>query len=464
MNSEPANPPRAKKRHARARRLNELFAKTEKHSGGESWYKLDTSAIIMPSVTRGNYNLVFRIAAMLDEDVHLPRLSQAMERLVPRFPYFMVDLRAGFFWHYLQPLVDCIPAPVADSVYPCVGFNPLRHNRTMFRVRAFRNRIAVEFSHILTDGKGALEYLRALLTEYFRLGGIDIPDDGTIMRVDQSPHPEESEDAYNRHFIFGAPPADGNKPAFHVPSLPLLPGQHRIMTATASLASVLALAKSHGATLTEFAAACLLASLQDIYDGTSRPFRRRSRIVVDIPIDLRRFFPSRTMRNFILLIGPWIDMRLGHYDFPEIVKRVHHYMQNEVHPKPLSIQMARNVSGVRAVYLRALPLFLKKYAMRWMYDHFGENTISVGLSNLGPVSLPQPVASKILEFEFIPPVSRWIWTNLNLVSWGDVLSMTFGSIAASTELERLFFTRLAGMGIELTVRTNMDHGARPFQQ
>jgi hypothetical protein len=419
--------------------LNEKYTRTAKGSGEEQWYVLDNAASFMPALSDRTVTLVFRISAGLTERVSLPELEQALANLAPRFPYYLVELRKGFFWYYLEPLPDQLPVPVADSKYPCLNMHVRRRGRFLFRVRAYRSRIAVEFCHVLADGSGALTYLKAILMEYYRLRGIPSPDPQDVFRPGQEPSPEESEEA------------------FHFPALSLLPGQYRVTTGILPLTAVLAMAKEWGATLTEFLVSVYFASLQDMFYLLPAPVRRgmHPHIAVEVPVNLRKIFPSNTMRNFSLYVLPILDTRLGFYEFPEIVKRVHHYMQTHVHRKNISMQIARNVSSGRKLVVRALPLFLKGLAAKLVYKRMGEDTISGFVSNLGRVELPEPLASHVERFEFIPAPSRRCKTNANVVSWKDNLYVCFGSLAASTDLERLFFTRLTAMGLSVAVESNM---------
>lgn len=437
--------------------MNEKYARTEKLSGGEPWYVLDNAASFMPSLADKTVTLVFRLSATLDERISLPELEQALANIAPRFPYYLVELRHGFFWYYLEPLKDKPPVPSADSKYPCLNMHVRRRGRFLFRVRAYRSRIAVEFCHVLADGAGALGFLKAIILEYYRLRGLPTPDPQGIFRPGETPSPEESEDAFNRYFRDDVPFPRVDRKAFHFPALSLLPGQYRVTTGIIPLKAVLALAKEWGATLTEFLVSVYFASLQDVFYLLPAPVRRSMHpyISVQVPVNLRKLFPSGTMRNFSLYVLPSLDTRLGFYEFPEIVKRVHHYMQAEVHRKNISMQIARNVGGGRKLMVRALPLFLKGLAAKLVYKRMGEDTISGFVSNLGPVELPEPLASRVERFEFIPAPSRRCKTNANVVSWKDRLFVCFGSLAASTDVERLFFSKLAGMGLPVSVESNM---------
>ncbi|MBU0927537.1 MAG: hypothetical protein KKA67_07285 [Spirochaetes bacterium] len=442
---------------ARGQSRNERYSKTEKREGEDRWFILDNAASFMPALTNATATLAFRVSATLTERIRLPALQEAMASLGPRFPYFAVELRSGFFWYYLEPLTDRTPAPVADSRYPCLNMRARRRGSLLYRVRAYGSRIAVEFCHVLTDGAGALAYLKAVIMEYYRLLGVETAEPCGILRPGETPSPEESEDSFNKYFDRGMPFPERGRKAFHIPSLPLLPGQYRVTTGIIPLADALRAAREHGATLTEFMVAVYFASLQDIFRALPAPIRRGMRPIlsVEVPVNLRRIFASGTMRNFSLFVLPTLDTRLGSYDFPEIVGRVHHYMQAEVHRKGISRQIARNVGGGRNLIVRMLPLALKGLAAKWVHSHLGEDTISGSVSNLGPVELPEPLASRVERFEFIPAPRVRCKSNVNLVSWKDRLYVCFGSLASSPEMERHFFTRLAGMGLPVRLESNM---------
>lgn len=437
--------------------LNEKFARTEKRSGEDQWYILDNAASFMPALSDKTVTLVFRVSAGLTERVNLPDLERALANISPRFPYYLVELRKGFFWYYLEPFKDRLPEPVADSKYPCLNMSVRRRGRFLFRVRPYRSRIAVEFCHVLTDGTGALGFLKALLMEYYRLRGVETPDPQGIFRPGEEPSPEESQDAFNLHFKDKVPFAGIDRKAFHFPAYGLLPGQYRVTTGIVPLPAILAKAKEWGATLTELLVSVYFACLQDIFYKLPAPVRRTMHpiLAVQVPVNLRKLFPSKTMRNFSLFVLPSLDTRLGFYEFPEIVKRVHCYMQAAVHEKDISMQIARNVSGGRTIFIRALPLFLKGIAAKLVYKRMGDDTLSGFISNLGPVELPEPLASRVERFEFIPAPSRRCKTNANVVSYKDRLFVCFGSLAASTDMERMFFSRLTAMGLPVAVESNM---------
>ncbi|MDX9898425.1 MAG: hypothetical protein RBT62_05870 [Spirochaetia bacterium] len=430
---------------------------TERINDEERWYILDIAAAFMPSLTDKLISFVFRVSATLDEPIHLKELTQAMANLAARFPYFQVELRHGFFWYYLQALTDRLPEPVADSKYPCLNMHVRRKGRFLYRVRPFRSRIAVEFCHVLSDGHGALTYLKALITEYLSLRGLDVSRVEGILQPGQDIDPEEMEDALKRYGTQKLPPPDSARKAFHFPSMRLRPGQYRIITGAIPLARAKATAKEYGCTISEFFVAVYLDCLQEMFYDLPRPIQRTMHPVlsIEVPVNMRRLFPSKTMRNFTLYVLSTLDTRLGIYEFEEITKRVHFTMQAELDKKNISRQIARNAAGGKNLLVRMLPLVLKGMVARFVFKHMGENTISGLFSNLGPVDLPEPVASRVRRFDSLPAPSRRFRTNANAISWKDTLYISFGSLATTTKLERLFFSRLTKMGISVSIESNM---------
>jgi NRPS condensation-like uncharacterized protein len=435
---------------------NVRFSRTEFSHGEEQWYVLDNAGAFMPGITNSTVTLAFRISATLSSTIVLPLLEEALAAISPRFPYYLGALRRGFFWYYMEAASAKLPHVSADSKYPCLNMRA-RRGHFLFRIRAYSSRIAVEFCHILCDGAGALNFLKALILEYCRRTGEELPNPQGIFTAGERPDPEESEDAFNRHVRPGIPPPERVPRAFHIPSLPLWPGQYRIITGQMPLDTLLSLSKRQGASLTEFLTSVYLAALQDLYYALPGPVRKALApiLAIEVPVNLRKLFPSRTMRNFTLYVLPSLDTRLGFYEFEEITSLVHRYMQESVCAKNISRQLSRNVMGGRSMLIRALPLGLKNMAAKLVYKRMGENTMSGSLSNLGPVQLPEDLSSLVENFTFIPAPSRGCKTKAACVSYKNNLELSFGSLAATPELERLFFTRLEGMGVHVGISSNM---------
>jgi hypothetical protein len=426
-----------------------------------TWYALDNAGTIMPAVSNSVATSLFRISAELDEAVNLADLEAALAAVSARFPYFAVDLKRGLFWYYLEPHQGPLRVE-ADTDSPSQAYDINRRGRCLFRVRAKGGRIACEFSHALSDGTGGMRLFKNLLVEYFRRRGVGAPPPGEAPDPDlydlgARPDPEEYEDAYNRHFSEEYPVPERLPRAFHIKCPQLPRHRYRITCGIVPLAPALAKAKEYGASITEMFAAAFLEALQEIWLAAPPAELRRQRphLSVEIPVNMRKFFPTKSNRNFSLFVLVTQNMKLGKRDFPEMVERAHHQLRYEIDSRNIARQISRNVSNSRKMAVRLVPLVLKDFFAPFLFNAFGEDLLSGFISNIGPASLPAAVAERVRRFDFIPAPSVYNKTNASVVSWKGNLYINFGSLARSRELERLFFRRLVSLGLPVRIECNM---------
>ena len=66
------------------------------------WRRLDNSAKIFPISTGKKYSTVFRLSAVLKEEVKPKILEEAVKQALEKYPFFKVRMKPGFFWYYLE--------------------------------------------------------------------------------------------------------------------------------------------------------------------------------------------------------------------------------------------------------------------------------------------------------------------------------------------------------------------------
>lgn len=173
-----------------------------------------------------------------------------------------------------------------------------------------------------------------------------------------------------------------------------------------------------------------------------------------MPVNLRRFFPSKTLRNFITMIYPGIDPRLGDYTFEEIITQVHHYMRYYINEKFLRGDITTNASTQRNPLIRIVPLFVKDFVVRMFYTKVQDKNSSAGLTNMGALKVPEDMKPYIERFDIYmgqPFSSR---TNCAIISFEDTLTINFASSIIESDVERLFFRKLVKDGIHVKIESN----------
>lgn len=411
----------------------------------EFWYPLDNAAKIFPAITTDEVTSVFRISAVFKHKIHIRSLFLAVRSIERRFPYYHVILKKGFFWYYLES-ARFHTSVETDNQPPCRRF---RKGDPLFRVLVLDNRVSVEFSHLLTDGGGAYEYFKTLIVVYLGLTGTQVPADFKYLRPDEDPLPEEFEDAYNRYFKENIPASVKKPRAFHVP-FPLR-GRPALSVLFGAIphAELKAKAKEKGVNITVYLTSAYLFVLQEIYeDLRSRRHKRFGKLSLEIPINVRKIYPSTTMRNFSLFVMPEIDLRLGHYSFEEILKVVHHQMLLETEEKLVNKILSRNVGSEKMLLVRGAPLFLKNVVLRMKYYSMGSNQYSGVFSNLGGAIFPKEINEQIEYMAVIPPPpNKSIKISCGMIGFDDLLILGFANISGSRELERRFFRFISGQGV-----------------
>ncbi len=411
----------------------------------QDWLTLDNAARIYPAALAEWSPGLYRVSVTLKAPIRVSVLQDALRAVFPRFPYFQVHLQRGLFWYYLQR-DDEIPELHPMSDVPTSVMPTQWGSRHLLRVQARGATIAVDFSHVLTDGAGALCFLGTLATQYLRLRGARVTRWGPFFDPEAPPSAGEYEDAYKRYFDESLPGPAKLSAAYHLPGE--AQSQYRVITGRVPVGDMLDLARNHGVSLTEYLVALythVLAQSRS-FDGDERGIVR-----IEVPVDVRRVHPSETMRNFSLFVSPEIDTRLGAFGFDEIVQRVHHGMRMQVDRRELDRQIARNVRAERNLLIRILPLFLKDMMISYVRRRYGERPYSGVLTNLGRIVVPEEIDDHIESFGVILGPNSRAKKNCAVLSFRNDLVINFGSVVESREVERLFFTHLAQAGVRVVL-------------
>lgn len=417
------------------------------------WVPLDNAAKIYPAARSGKWSNVFRLSATLSEDVDVAVMQSALNVTVRRFPAMAVRLRRGFFWYYLQQLSEA-PKIRRESSYPLTPMSREETRRCAFRVIVYRSRVALEMFHSLTDGNGALVFLKTLLAEYLlQKYGIEVPPEQGILDRLEEPRPEELEDSFLKYAGTVKMSRRGTD-AFRMSGTPEKDGFNHITCLQLPVEQTLAQAKSRGVTLTVLLCAAMMRAIGNLQAEQEPLIFRRKPVKVLIPVNLRRMFGSGSLRNFVLYTTPEIDPRLGDYSFDEICRLVHHHMGAEVTEKKMRSLITTNVSSERSRFIRAVPLFLKNPIMKAVFRAVGERKSCLSLSNLGAVKLPEAMAPYVKRMDFILGVQNTAPCNCGVISLGDTVYVNFIRNIREPELEYHFYRVLRELGIPMTVDSN----------
>lgn len=421
-------------------------------SGRLNWMRLDNAAKIFPAIRRKNWSNVFRLSATLQEPVDPAILQQALAATLPRFPSMAVRLRKGLFWYYLEELPQ-VPAVEEERPYPLTHMSRRALRRCAFRVLYYKNRIAVELFHALTDGNGGLVFLKTLTAEYLtQKYGIRItPEHGVLDRT-EPPRPQELEDSFPKYA--GKTAISGSEANAYRLSGHREPDHYlNLITGSVDSAALKSLAHRYGVSVTSFLGAVMIQAVIEI-QAARHPHARKKPVQLSIPINLRRLFPSETLRNFAICFYVGVDPRLGDYDLQEICTILQSQISICATQKQMAARIAYNVNAERQLALKVTPLFLKNLAMRMVYRSVGERKGCLNISNLGQTQLPPEMTPYVRRLEFIIGTQLSYPNNCSVLSYNGTTCINMIRSIREPVLERQFFRKLVELGLSVTIESN----------
>ena len=411
--------------------INHFLDKTLSPAKSLRWMKLDNAAKIYPAAKR----------------------RAAFDVTVRRFPSIAVRLRRGAFWYYLEQIPK---APDIQEEKSC----PLQHvpfdsvRKCAFRVLVYKNRMAVEFFHAVTDGTGGLIFLKTLLAEYLsEKYGLNVPAEHGVLGRLEEPDEEELEDSFLR-YAGDVKASRKEATAWHLSGTPEPDGYVHLVTMMLRVPEVKGCAKDHGVTVTELLCAAMMQAIDHLQAEKVPARSRRKPVKVTVPVNLRGLFPSHTLRNFASYVNTEIDPRLGSYTFDEICQLVHHTMGLGNDAKTMRAKIATNVASEKSPVLRVMPLFVKNIAMKAAFNAVGECKACLCMSNFGVVQVPEVMRPYIERFDFVIGPQANAPHNCGVATWGDTVYVSCVRNIKEPELELHFYRVLHSLGLHVTVESN----------
>ncbi|NHJ38419.1 MAG: hypothetical protein FK731_00195 [Asgard group archaeon] len=415
-------------------------------------YRLDSAGKLFTFSASKKIPCVYRFWAVLKDLVDVSILQKALENILPRFPYYHVKLTRGYAW-YKWKKVQEIPQVEKELDYPC-KFIPIRNTRTFpYRIIANLNQIIIEFFHGLTDGTGALIFLRALVSEYLVLIGYSVKDWGDIFRSGQEIDTSETEYAYRKNFKLGIPKMPKIYRAYHLPFKRVEKGITYVTNAKLDVNEVLKITRDWNISITEFLAAVYTDVIQEImFELKEKGIKKKIRPVrIMIPINARKIIPSNTMRNFTTFMAPGIDPRLGKHPFEEIVENIHYLKNLNLTEKAVTQQLSYYVALETNPFIIIIPYFLKLLLTKPIYRKMGEELFSAFLTNLGKTEMPPELSEVVKDIQIVPMNHPYFKTGCGFLTYFDELNLNFVRNIKEEIVEEKFFNKLKDFGLELKI-------------
>lgn len=401
-------------------------------------FAIDNSAILYLALIRKHHTNIFRFSVTLTEKIDPELLQTAVNQVHRRFPTIFAGLRPGFF-RYQQ--ISAENAPVVNED-PGLLINMTREEIAQCACRVYYRdcEIIMEGFHGITDGYGMIASLSTLAAAYLQLRhGLEIPVGYPVFDVMEEPISAETEDSYLKY---------ANAKPLHLPSRYSyqLPGSDPrcgpVLSEmfTCPVAELLSAARKYGVSITALLSAVMAASVMELQHNRKEKHLRPVRIMV--PIDLRKIFPSKTLRNFILYALPTMEVSDHGGSIRDLAQRFSGQIKAHLEKDNLEGIIAYNVKTQNMPVFKALPAGLKCRLMKLAYRFFGESNSSLTMSNLGTISFPEIMAPYVESFMLtMMPRVRSPY-NCGMYSYNGNFFIHLCRFPEKSELEAIFSRKL----------------------
>ena len=410
------------------------------------WYKLDNAAKIVPSQAHGADTRVFRLTAVLKEEVNKDILEQALQEVAPEFPIFNVVLKRGIFWYYLEDS-DMVPEVTEEGEYPLEAlYYPGRRN-LLYRVSYFKKRINLEVFHVLADGTGAFMFLKHLTAKYLEIRH-SLPL--THFEDDISSLQDNSADAFDTFYEKSAGLEQLKEMKSHQawqlneekdPNL-----RCHLLEGVISAGKFLSKAKEYNTTVGILCVAIYIEAA--IKRMTVR--QKKKPIVVSVPVNLRQFYQSYTARNFFSVINVSFDATEYNGTIESIIPGVKKEFERQLSEEKIKENMNSYAALEHNIAVKMIPLTIKDIGIS-IFSFLAERGVTCTMSNLGKIVMPEGPDKYIDYFSaFMAAPSDQICVS----TYGD--RMVFGEVSpyVTHGVMMHFFRIIANMGIEVELSTN----------
>lgn len=355
-------------------------------------------------------------------------------------------MKQGFFWNYLEE-TDLRPL-VREEYQPVCGPIYRKHKRNLlFNVTYFRQTINLEVFHVLSDGGGTISFFEALLLRYLALDlGLPIKDFQEAISLPESLSAGR-DDSFLRHGS-GTRTKEEKKPkALRLRGFRYAQNHLKLIQIHLPTRDLVALAKEHQGTITSFISACFLKSIWE-----ELPRRKKKRpIVLSIPVNLRKYYASDSLRNFFnTILIPWTPEGET-VSLMELTPWVNQQLKERTTPERLDAGMNNFVAIEKNPVIKVVPLFLKNIFLKMAYLA-GQKKYTAIVSNVGALKLPENISKEIKSFNVSVSTEKM---QICLVSHGDVMSLGITTPFVNSEIQRRLVRCFTDRGVVAEISCNI---------
>lgn len=364
----------------------------------KKWYKLDNVGKFYASTANNKIPKVFRYSAILKDNIDEVTLQIALNKTTEIYPNFNVNLKRGIFWYYLDETgkknkVTKENLPICYKIYN-------NSEDFLYRISYYKRKINFEVSHILSDGRGSIEFFKLLLTNY-----ISIKYDVNIeVNKHNKTQLEKTEDSFDKYYQ-KTKSLKTKKCKTYIYKAKKYNHKTRYMECYINVNDILNLAHKYNTTLTAFLVSVLIYSHKE----ELKLSELNKYIKVDLPVDLRPYLKSSSSMNFFGLTTIAYKFNSKEDTLEDVIKEVNKQFKENITLEKLTERVNMMVSFEKNWFCRFVPIAIKNIFLN-IADNIASQRSTTCLSNIGIIKLNEKIEEKIESFSVLTSTNNFQFT------------------------------------------------------
>ncbi len=406
----------------------------------DNWYRIDNVAkVFLASISKRDTR-AFRVSCILKEDIDRELLQKAVLMAIQDRPQVQVRIRRGFFWHYMED-TDIRPVVTEENDRICPLLYDPGKAMLHYKVTYFGKRINLDMFHALTDGTGGLEFLNIIVLHYLKLKSPGKYENVTLHSGASAD--DLSQDSYRQFFGNMSLSRKSKKNAYHPGGFKLSYDQLQFFEVHMPADRILAEAKQMGVSLTSLLGAAWMLAIRDEMPPRKR---RKKSVTVSLPVNLRKYYPSHTARNFFnnVNVTHLFDRDIT---LEDLAAEFDTALKNQLSEESIKKQMDNYETMEYVAPIRAVPLFIKQLVVRSVTG-FVDRKVTLVLSNLGIQKPPAEVSEEIENYNGFCSSNNLFST---IFTYKNDLTLGVSSPYFNTSVVKNLVRSLVDRGIDIKV-------------
>ena len=377
-------------------------------------------------------NTAFSFVAGLTMAVDAELLERALNDLMPRFPQFYLRVeKSGESFIYAERTVPVRVNALQDRDMSCTedGFG----SESLFAVSVLHKTVVFDFHRALTDEKGVVPFIRAVLFRYLELDGYEVENDGSVITADSDFHDIEADDAFVRLDDIPA-----SRPVWYMEadaaSVPPAPYQEKCMAVQVHipLSKMKGDARLYTAMPSTIVSPFFSQALLDEYPEADVPGKY---VISYIQVNLRQYFPTTTFRPFFVNLPLAYNRKLSEYPLATVLMSQKKLLEAQLRTDALAYNAQRRISVLDRITDLGTLREKVEAAGKTMEEQASRATFS--LCNIGSVIMPETMLQYITEFYPVVTPSMFPYSISTINFRGDLIVTVASSLPGDGVCRRL---------------------------